>query len=100
MCQLCVLNNISQSSRWPKPLESLIFDLQLLVNTAHLESVRYKPFTIEDAKDKATSTAPTTTTKITITSNSSQTTKPSLLTTLRDIKTLLELLEEERTTWW
>ncbi|KAG9563268.1 hypothetical protein KCU71_g3933, partial [Aureobasidium melanogenum] len=104
MCQLCVLNTVSQSSRWPKPLESLISDLHFLVNTAHFEFNSYNPSTTSDTNEKLHSIPSTTsTTTITITktaTNPPTTTKSSLLTTLRDIKTLLELLEEERIQWW
>ncbi|KAH0384614.1 hypothetical protein KCU92_g4350, partial [Aureobasidium melanogenum] len=103
MCQLCVLNTITQSSRWPKPLESLISDLHLLVTTAHSEFNSYNVSPTSDTSDKLHSIQSTTTTTITITKtakNPSTTTKSSLLTTLRDIKTLLELLEEERIKWW
>ncbi|KAH0360698.1 hypothetical protein KCU65_g9232, partial [Aureobasidium melanogenum] len=93
MCQLCVLSTISQSSRWPKPLEPLISDLHLLVNTAHSEFGRYKPSTPPDTRINTCSTI-----TITVATTPSQTT--TFFSTLRDVKTLLELLEEERTTWW
>ncbi|KAG9943535.1 hypothetical protein KCU85_g8604, partial [Aureobasidium melanogenum] len=95
MCQLCVLNTISQGSRWPKPLEPLISDLHLLINTAHSEFSRYKPSTTSSTTAKLRST-----TTITTTALPALTTETFLLTTIRDIKTLLELLEEERTSWW
>ena len=100
MCQLCVLSTISRSSRWPKPLEPLISDLQLLVNTAHSEFSHHNPSTASGTKDKAHSVVSTTSTTTTITSTPAKNARSSLLSTLRDIKTLLELLEEERTTWW
>ncbi|KAH0336130.1 hypothetical protein KCU81_g8724, partial [Aureobasidium melanogenum] len=93
MCQLCVLNTISQSSRWPKPLEPLISDLHLLVNTAHSEFSRYKPFTPLSTTAKLHSS-------IIVTTTTTPNPATALLSTLRDIKTLLELLEDERTTWW
>ncbi|KAG9581638.1 hypothetical protein KCU77_g13146, partial [Aureobasidium melanogenum] len=103
MCQLCVFNTISQSSRWPKPLEPLISDLPLLVNTTNSEFNSIKPSTAEDTSDKLHLIPSTTSTTITIiktATNSTATTRTSLLTTLRDIKTLLELLDEERIKWW
>lgn len=102
MCQLCILITISQNSRWPKPLEPLVSDLHLLVTTAHSEFAFSKPSTTPDTKANSYSNPPTTSTSttITITSTPAQNTKSSLLTTLREIKTLLEVLEEERTTWW
>ncbi|KAG9692036.1 hypothetical protein KCU95_g8418, partial [Aureobasidium melanogenum] len=93
MCQLCVLNTISQSSRWPKPLEPLISDLHLLVNTAHSEFSRYSPFTTSSTTAKLHST-------IIVTTTTTPNPATAILSTLRDIKTLLELLEDERTTWW
>ncbi|KAG9717399.1 hypothetical protein KCU73_g15379, partial [Aureobasidium melanogenum] len=78
--------------------------LHLLVTTAHSEFNSNNPSTTSDTNDKLRSIPSTTsTTTITITKtarNPSTTTKSSLLTTLRDIKTLLELLEEERIQWW
>jgi hypothetical protein len=96
MCQLCALNTISKSSRWPKPLESLIPDLTLLVSTAHTTLATHQttsaaPSTTKDKKISAPSTT------ITITPAAKHS---PLLPTLRDINTLLELLEEERVKWW
>ncbi|CAD0083964.1 unnamed protein product [Aureobasidium vineae] len=96
MCQLCVLNTISQSSRWPKPLEPLISDLHLLVTTAHTELRVHKTSAVTSATQD---TKPSTTSTITITKAHPRT-NSSLFTTLRDIKPLLELLEDERANWW
>ncbi|CAD0093527.1 unnamed protein product [Aureobasidium mustum] len=100
MCQLCVLNTISQNSRWPKPLEPLISDLHFLVTTAHSEFACYNPSTTPDTKDNSHSSAINHIYHHHNHIYSSKNTKTSLLTTLRDIKTLLEVLEEERVTWW
>ncbi|KAH0284896.1 hypothetical protein M436DRAFT_52817 [Aureobasidium namibiae CBS 147.97] len=99
MCQLCSLNTISTSSRWPKALEPLISDLSLLVTTAHTElNCPPKNSAASSAEEKNPSSL-STTTKITITTTAQQ--KPSLLIpTLRDISTLLEVLEDERAQWW
>jgi hypothetical protein len=96
MCQLCALNTISKSSRWPKPLEPLVSDLTLLVNTAHttLTTSKSTP-TTTPAKEDETISAPSTTINITPATKHSP-----LLPTLRDINTLLELLEDERVKWW
>jgi hypothetical protein len=97
MCQLCALATISKSSRWPKPLEPLISDLSLLINTAHstLSTNSKATAATHDTKQKPSTT---TTTKITITPTT--TPKHPLLPTLHDINTLLEVLEDERVKWW
>jgi hypothetical protein len=96
MCQLCALTTITKSSRWPKPLEPLISDLYLLINTAHTTLTVPKATSAHDAKQTPSST--NTTTKITITTTTAS--KHPLLPTLHDINTLLELLEDERVQWW
>lgn len=96
MCQLCSLNTISTSFRWPKPLEPFISDLGLLVTTAHSELSTHKH---NSALPCAADKKPPTTSRPTITITAAP--KPSLLVpTLRDINTLLEVLEEERLKWW
>jgi hypothetical protein len=95
MCQLCALTTITKSSRWPKPLEPLISDLCLLINTAHTTlTVPKANSSAHDTKQK-----PSTTTKISITTTTTASKHP-LLPTLHDINTLLELLEDERVQWW
>jgi hypothetical protein len=95
MCQLCALGTISKSSRWPKPLESLVSDLSLLINTVH-STLSTAPKTTAAAPDTKQKPSTKTTTKITITTTTA-TPKPSpLLPTLHDINTLLELLEDEK----
>ena len=95
MCQLCTLSTISTSSRWPKPLEPLISDLSLLITTAHSVLSTHKlNSAAPGTQDKK---PPTHSTSITITTAP----KPSpLIPTLRDINTLLEVLEDERLKWW
>jgi hypothetical protein len=96
MCQLCALNTISKSSRWPKPLESLVSDLGLLISTAHITLTTSKSTSAATpAKEDKKISAPSTTINITPVVKHSP-----LLPTLRDINTLLELLEEERVKWW
>jgi hypothetical protein len=96
MCQLCALNTISKSSRWPKPLEPLVSDLTLLVNTAHSTLTTSKSTsTAASAKEDKKISAQSTTINITPATKHSP-----LLPTLRDINTLLELLEDERVKWW
>jgi hypothetical protein len=96
MCQLCALNTISKSSRWPKPLEPLVSDLALLISTAHATFTTSKPTSAAATatKDKKISASSTTITTTTAAKHS------PLFPTLRDINTLLELLEEERVKWW
>lgn len=97
MCQLCTLNTISTSSRWPKPLEPLISDLSLLITTAHSVLSTHKlNSAAPGTKVKNTSTTPAL--KITMTTVPKQ--PSTVIPTLRDINTLLELLEDERVKWW
>lgn len=35
MCQLCPIKNTAAQTRWPKPLESNIKDIDFLITTAH-----------------------------------------------------------------
>lgn len=72
----------------------------LLVNTTHSEFSRYKPRAAPDTTVKAHSTTSTTSTITITTTTTASPAKTSIFPTLRDIKTLLEFLEEERTTWW
>jgi hypothetical protein len=96
MCQPCALDTISKSSRWPKPLEPLISDLTLLVSTTHTTLTTFKSTSsATPAKEDKKISAPSTTINITPAAQLSP-----LLPTLRDINTLLELLEEERVKWW
>ncbi|THW96639.1 hypothetical protein D6D15_00875 [Aureobasidium pullulans] len=100
MCQLCVLNSIARGERWPKPLEPHISDLNLLVSTAHTELLTYQSCSTSSSITKENK--PTTISKITITTTTTpkEAARQKLLTTLRGIQTLLELLAEERESWW
>ncbi|KAM0718415.1 hypothetical protein Q7P37_005485 [Cladosporium fusiforme] len=79
MCQLCSIPTLASSSRWPKPLEQSISDLNFMVKCAHDEHETWRRTHQPSAKVPPPN---------------------SLLELLGTITTAIASLECERVEWW
>lgn len=77
MCQLCGINDIAASARFPKPVATLLPDIKFLIKSSHDEYESHKR--LPEPKIPPSE---------------------SFLDVLRLLNAALEQLETERVTWW